>query len=65
MNNFISIQVIFNPILLSNDPKRTGKHYELNIVVQQITNTEHQIQYHEQTLSGGIVTDRIETIQVL
>jgi len=27
--------------------------------------TERQIKYHEQTLSGSVVADRIETIQVL
>jgi len=27
--------------------------------------TERQIKYHEQTLSGSVVPDRIETIQVI
>jgi hypothetical protein len=55
--------VIFNVISLSNNPKRT-EDQELNPVVHQITTTEHQIKYHEQTLSGSIAPYRIETIQV-
>jgi len=36
---------------------------ELILVVHQITKTELQIKYHEQTLSGSIVPDRSDTIQ--
>ena len=51
--------VIFNAILLYNYPKRTGIHCE-----NQITKPKSQIKYHEQTLSGSVVSNTIETIQM-
>ena len=34
-------------------------------MVHQISKTECHIEYHEQTLSGSVVTYRMETIQVV
>ena len=68
--NYLSIQVISNPYRCAIIPR--GRVYivkpedqELNPVIHQITKTEHQIKYHEQTHSGSVVPDTIETIQAL
>jgi len=44
---------------------RKPEGQELNPVVYHINKTEHQIKYHEQTLSESFVPDMIETIEVL
>ena len=41
---------------------RKPEDEDLNLMIHQITKPERQIKYHEKTLSGSVVPDRIETI---